>query len=237
MLERRGYAVVDLRRPQSDMFLEPRFVEVYRRCRPFTLTSPERLYALYKAVEYVVKEDVEGAVVECGVWKGGSAMLSALALDRLGDTSRRVYLYDTFEGMAAPTELDGDAARAAWAANEREGWNALCYAPLDEVRANVLGTGLAEERFVFVKGRVEDTIPDTAPDRIAVLRLDTDWYESTHHELLHLFPRLSPRGVVIVDDYGHWQGAREAVDRYFEETGQFVLLSRIDETARLGIKA
>ena len=88
----------------------------------------------------------------------------------------------------------------------------------------------------FVPGRVEETIPEAAPERIAVLRLDTDWYESTRHELEHLFPRLAVGGVLIIDDYGHWQGARRAVDEYLAASGARLLLSRIDYTGRMAVK-
>jgi O-methyltransferase len=83
---------------------------------------------------------------------------------------------------------------------------------------------------------VEDTIPNNIPEKIAILRLDTDWYESTRHELVHLFPRLSPYGVLIIDDYGCWQGAKKAVDEYISENNLRIFLSRIDSTGRIAIK-
>jgi O-methyltransferase len=89
----------------------------------------------------------------------------------------------------------------------------------------------------FVPGRVEDTLPDQAPDRISVLRLDTDWYESTWCELVHLYPRLSPGGVLILDDYLWWHGVREAVDRYSRENPPAPYLVRIDDSgARVAVK-
>ena len=94
----------------------------------------------------------------------------------------------------------------------------------------------AYPRVEFVQGRVENTLPAAAPPEIAVLRLDTDWYESTRHELEHLYPRLVDGGVLIVDDYGYWQGARQAVDEYFGETGEAILLNRIDDTGRIAVK-
>ena len=87
----------------------------------------------------------------------------------------------------------------------------------------------------FVQGMVEETIPAGAPEKIALLRLDTDWYESTHHEMVHLFPRISDGGVLIIDDYGHWAGARRAVDEYFHEHNIAILLNRLDYTGRIGI--
>ena len=107
---------------------------------------------------------------------------------------------------------------------------------LDEVTRNVLGTGYPADRVRFVEGLVEDTIPEQAPEEIAVLRLDTDWYESTRHQLVHLYPRLSSGGVLILDDYGCWLGARQAVDEYIEEHGLHLLLTRIDSSGRLVVK-
>jgi hypothetical protein len=100
----------------------------------------------------------------------------------------------------------------------------------------VLATGYPAERVHLVRGPVEETLPAAAPERLALLRLDTDWYASTRHELEHLYPRLVDGGVLIVDDYGHWQGARQAVDEYFAGTAPPPLLHRIDYTARIGVK-
>src|SRR5262249_52452971 len=108
--------------------------------------------------------------------------------------------------------------------------------PLEAVRRVMLGTGYDERKLVFVKGKVEDTVPGQAPAQIALLRLDTDWYESTRHELAHLFPRPAPGGVLIIDDYGHWQGARKAADEYFEAQRIAILLNRIDFSARIAVK-
>lgn len=217
--------------------IEPEFVEVYRRCADHTMTSMERMHALWQAARYVLARGIPGDFVECGVWRGGSSMLAALAFLRGGaDAERRFFLYDTFEGMAEPTVEDGAPAHAEWARNQRQTHNDWCYCSLEDVRANMLATGLAPERLELVKGMVEDTIPATAPDRISILRLDTDWYSSTRHELVHLFPRLESGGVLIVDDYGLWEGARRAVDEYLREAGVPLLLVRVDETGRVAVK-
>ena len=107
---------------------------------------------------------------------------------------------------------------------------------LDAVREVVLSSGYEQRLLHFVQGPVEETLPKTAPDRLALLRLDTDWYESTRHELVHLYPRLVDGGVLIVDDYGHWEGCRRAVDEYFAAEADPILLSRVDYTARIAIK-
>ena len=110
------------------------------------------------------------------------------------------------------------------------------YGSLDEVRRNLGSTGYPDQYISFIEGKVEDTIPTNVPDRISLLRLDTDWYESTRHELQHLYPRLSPGGVLIIDDYGQWAGARKAVDEYVEDKKLKILLHRIDYTGRIAVK-
>lgn len=213
--------------------------EICRAVAPFTMTSPERLFSLCRSVEYVVRHDIPGDIAECGVWKGGSMMAVARTLARLGVT-RKLFLFDTFEGMSAPTEADVSieglsAANALATEDKTTSWN-WAYSPLDEVRKNLSETGYDPQQVHFVQGKVEDTIPAQAPPRLSILRLDTDWYESTYHELVHLYPRLSVGGVLIIDDYGHWQGARKAVDQYIAENNLKLLLNRIDYTGRIAVK-
>jgi hypothetical protein len=214
-------------------------VELCRRVAPYTMTTPPRLYALVRAVEYVAARPVPGAVVECGVWRGGSMMAVALTLLRLGVTDRDLYLYDTFAGMTRPTDADvkpsGERA-ADLLATEARNSDVWAIASLEDVRTAVLGVGYPEERIHFVEGPVEETLPANAPGEIALLRLDTDWYESTKHELVHLYPRLAGSGVLILDDYGYWQGARRAVDEYLAGLDAPLLLNRIDHTARVALK-
>jgi O-methyltransferase len=207
------------------------FRDVFAACKPYTMTSPERMYALYQAVEYVLRAGIPGSFVECGVWRGGSAMVVATTLLRAGVSDRKIYLYDTFEGMSAPTERDEDLR-----GNDARALTGSCLADLDDVKTNLGSTGYPEANVVYVKGKVEETIPAVAPDAIALLRLDTDWYESTYHEFVHLYPRLQSRGVLVLDDYGHWKGAREATDRYVRECGLALLLDRVDYTGRVAIK-
>ncbi|MBM3400838.1 MAG: macrocin O-methyltransferase [Bacteroidetes bacterium] len=221
--------------------IEEEFWNIYNQCREYTMTSPERMYSLYKAVKYVVQAKLEGDFVECGVWKGGSAMVIAYTLKALRLTDRDIFLYDTFEGMSEPTEhdmknstVDGNHVRKYWEEQQKGGINEWCYSSLDEVRSNLERTGYPMSQIHTVKGKVEDSIPNTIPKKISLLRLDTDWYESTKHELMYLYPILTDKGVLIIDDYGSWAGAKKAVDEFFADTP--ILLNRVDTTGRIGVK-
>ncbi len=213
--------------------------EIVRTAQPLTMTGPARLATLVQAVTHIVRKNIPGDIAECGVWRGGSMVAVARTLLSLGDTSRRLYLYDTFDGMTQPTERDQDFAGASAASQlERDapGTGVWASASLEDVKSNLLATGYPADQIVFVPGRVEDTIPATMPETLALLRLDTDWYGSTRHELMHLYPILSQFGVLIIDDYGHWQGAREATDEFLRMLHQPLYLHRIDYTARLAVK-
>jgi hypothetical protein len=233
----RKYANRYLHRP--DLEQDEDFQNIYSKVgtkeSKYTLTPMERCYSLYKAIQYIAKGNFLGDIVECGVWRGGSAMLAALTLIKNNQTHRKIYLYDTYEGMPKPTDKDidlhGTPYRLLWK-KEKE----LLTVSLDEVKENMLSTGYPIENIIFVKGLVEDTIPHTLPNQIALLRLDTDLYESTYHELIHLYPKVMPQGVVIIDDYGHFRGAQEATEKYFTQTSQEILFHRIDYSCRVGIK-
>jgi hypothetical protein len=221
--------------------MEPEFVALYAQARAYTLTSVECMYALYQAVKFIHANKVPGAMVECGIWRGGSSMMIALTLGALGDTSRDIYLYDTYAGMTRPEDVDirsrdGMEQISRWQAFERDGYNEWTHAALDEVRANMRATGYPEDKLHFVEGDVETTIPAVAPEEISVLRLDTDWYRSTRHELHHLYPKLAPGGALIIDDYGAYEGSRKATDEYFAGAASPIFLGRIDEAARIGFK-
>jgi len=216
-------------------------LDTYHKVKPYTMTTPERIASLCNAVNYLVKNNIQGDFVECGVWRGGSTMAAIDTLIKAGDTQRDIYLYDTFEGMSEPTELDkvftGTGAGELMNSSQKEDPTSVwCYSALEEVQANVGTLKYPKQLVHYVKGKVEDSIPQTLPGKIALLRLDTDWYESTKHELEHLYPLLVPGGVIIIDDYGHWEGARKAVDEYIEGKKLPLLLNRIDYTGRIGVK-
>lgn len=227
LLYRRGYKLIPVYPPDMG---DPFKAEV-AACKPYTMTSVERMFSLAMAVRFLVESKVAGDFVECGVWKGGSALLMARTLVELGVDDRSLWLYDTFSGMSEPTDADGRRTWQRWRSLQRDTHNSWCYSPIDEVRATMARSGYPQDAIHLVEGKVEDTIPRSTPSKVALLRLDTDWYESTRHELVHLWPRLAPGGILIIDDYGKWQGARRAVDEYFEQNGP-VLLHRIDHTGR-----
>jgi O-methyltransferase len=230
------------KRYSVDPIVDKEISQIFDRCKIFTMTSKERVYGLYEAVEYVINAKIDGDFVECGVWKGGSAMVIALALIEMGQTNRAIYLYDTFEGMPCPTTEDymvlnsTAQSKLEWEKNNKIDHNDWCFSPKSEVKRNLLSTGFPEEKLIFVKGKVETTIPLTMPSKISLLRLDTDWYESTKHELIHLYPILEKNGVLILDDYGYWAGVKKAADEYFATFNAPILLNRIDRAGRIGIK-
>ena len=218
-------------------------LQILNAVRPYTMTSAARVWALVNAIQYISRNRIEGDICECGVWRGGSSMAAALKLKSLGD-SRQLWLYDTFAGMSEPTAHDKVTHNAAsaygeWREHQRGNTlNEWCFAPLDDVQRNMQSTGYPMNLVSFVVGKVEHTlsVPSNIPCAISVLRLDTDWYESTKVELETLYDRVSPGGVVIIDDYGHWDGTRRAVEEFFASRPRKMLLDRIDKAGRIGVK-
>ena len=214
-----------------------RELDIINKVKPFTMTSPERIVSLIRAINYVEDNNIEGSIVECGVWKGGSMMAALLALKT---NNRSIYLYDTFEGMSEPTKEDNsyknESAQKAYLTKD-DYWKRIeCHSSLNEVENNIYKTNYPKDKISFIQGKVEETIPKTIPDKIAILRLDTDWYESTMHEMVYLFPKLVKGGVVIIDDYGHWKGCKKAVDEYLLKQNIKLFLNRVDYTCRIGVK-
>ena len=235
--------------PVADIDRDSVFCELFGKSREYTMTSKEVMYSLYEAVRYVCERNIEGDFVECGVWRGGSALLAALAFSHFSSSARfswwrstrhripQFWLYDTFEGMTKPTvgdvDLGGNSASDYLDKFADDGrW---CYATLDDVRETFKRHGIRDDAVNFVKGDVEHTLRKRLPKKISILRLDTDWYESTKLELEILYPRLAKGGVLIIDDYGHWEGARRAVDEYFTKH-PFLFLNRTSYAVRTAIK-
>jgi hypothetical protein len=237
-----GYDVVRHREEEPEKFpsdIQGIDLAIIKEVKPYTLTSNERLISLTNAVRFVVRNNIPGAIAESGVWRGGSMMAIALTLIDEGDTSRDLFLYDTYDGMPVPTDadkrFDGRLAELELAETPK-GEGVWCRSSLDEVKSNMASTEYPSERILYIAGRVEETVPARIPPKLAILRLDTDWYESTRHELEHLFPLLADGGFLILDDYGHWQGARKAVDEFLASSSKKYFLHRLDNTGRLLIK-
>ena len=216
-------------------------IKIINSVRPYTMTSAERIFSLIESVRYVINNKVPGDIVECGVWRGGSMMATAKTLLEHNNQEKVLYLFDTFEGMTKPDEIDVSNSEL----NATKEFNGTkidsdssnwCRATIDDVKSNLFSVGYDKSKIYFIKGKVEETLPFDDIKSISILRLDTDWYKSTKHELIHLFPKISKGGVLIIDDYGFWQGARKAVDEYFSENNIQILLNRIDKTGRIAIK-
>jgi O-methyltransferase len=217
---------------------------VIGRAKQHSMTSAERMVELIRSVDYLVANEIKGDIVECGVWRGGSVMCICERLVELKDTrSRNIFLFDTFDGMAQPDDRDvqfnGENASQFLQVNEKgeRVGSYWCIADIDQVKQNLGNTDYPAHLIHYVKGKVEETLPHEPIGDIALLRLDTDWYESTYHELVHLYDKVVPGGIIIIDDYGHWQGSKKAVDDFFKERNQKPFLHRIDYSGRLIVKS
>jgi hypothetical protein len=218
--------------------VEPEILETFQLVKPYTMTGRDKVIALVTAVKHVTRVNLPGDIVECGVWRGGSMHAVARTLAADGVTDRELYLFDTFSGMTEPTEKDvrsdGRPAADMLAESSKTKW-VWAVASREDVEEGLKTLPYPYERFHLVEGPVEETIPDQAPETIALLRLDTDWYESTKHELEHLYDRLGPGGILIMDDYGSWQGSKEATDEFLAKLENPPLLHRAGR-ARIGVK-
>lgn len=225
-----GYRVERLYGPD----ITPEQRHMIERVRPWTTTGDDAILALIEATRYVEASRLSGAYVECGVWRGGSLLAIASELRRLGVNDRDLYGFDTFTGMTAPTSAD--VRYDGRSATDPASMNLYDAPSPEQVAALVTTSGYHSAHVHMVAGPVEETLPAQAPDQIALLRLDTDWHASTLHELTMLYPRLARGGVLIVDDYGHWKGARQAVDEYFATIDRAPLLMRVDYSVRICVK-
>ena len=200
----------------------PDFQEIIRAASPYTMVGKRRLLNACVSVDEVYRLGIAGAIVECGVWRGGCAAAMAAVSERRGG-SRDVWLLDSFDGLPEPTELDGTSAHEWMAGATAE---QRCVANVQEVEALLFDKfHLPRERVHIRRGWFEKTVPAAAPEigPIAVLRLDADWYESTRTCLDHLDPNVSGGGIVIIDDYGYWEGCRRATDDFLRSIGDVEL--------------
>jgi O-methyltransferase len=206
--------------------------EFVRIVKPYSMTSEERITELFNSLEYIRLNNLDGDFVECGVWKGGNILGIIEYLNYYGITDRQVWLYDTFQGMTQPEDCDVDYKNNK-ASNILK--QVLCYSSIVEVKENLSKSSFPIEKIKFVVGDVCETLDNEQhlPKTISLLRLDTDWYKSTKKELDILYPKLVNKGVLIVDDYGHWAGSKKATDEFFEQNDIEPNIKKIDYT---GIK-
>ena len=208
----------------------------------FTMTSIPRLVNTLKSCKYVVENNIPGDFVECGVWRGGNGILARKYFDHVG-SKKKVWMFDTFEGMTEPGIHDKKhgfniLAKIKYDKSLNENYVDWCYASLEDVKNNCIKSNINLNDVCFVKGDICKILlsKKNLPDRISVLRLDTDFYESTKSELEILYPLLSKTGVLIIDDYGGWEGSKKACDEYFIKMKEKIFLQVIDKTGRSGIK-
>jgi hypothetical protein len=244
---------IEINRVDKDKYLLPEFpvefstaeIEIlkYVLDKKITQLSLPRLIATVNACKYAIENDIDGDFVECGVWRGGNALVMA-ELIKLYQSPKKVWMYDTFTGMTFPTKRDkdflGNDAVQMYQKHQRVGFNESLGGPasLEEVKQNFKDKNLFGNNLNFICGDVKETLSaeKNLPRSISVLRLDTDWYASTILELETLYPRLTVEGTLLIDDYGHWQGSRAAVDQYFINYPPKPLLWFSDYTGRAGIK-
>lgn len=223
--------VPDLAKARRECFdIEDRiFWGAAEKAAPFSLLTIEKLYNLYEAVRYVSERGIPGDFVECGVYKGGAIIMMADALLAHGYEPRRIHLFDTFTGFTGRSEHDVDYGG-------REIGKFTTDSFRHELETNLKIVPYPNEHYVFVEGDVIQTSRDRCPDVISLLRLDTDTYDTTRAELENMFPRLSPGGVLIVDDYGYSRGCRKATDDFFAGHGDRLFLQRPNKGSRTAIK-
>jgi hypothetical protein len=229
--------LVDGKNVEYNDITDENFMDIFDKCRPHSLCmmyGPEVAWSLYTSIGYIVRNEIPGDIVECGVWNGGSILLIALTLIQFGDIGRKLYLYDTFDGMAKPEDIDrtfnGDPAIFAWEEHQRKGPDGPKWGfggHLEDVKQIVYSSGYPIENIIFVKGFVENTLSITKPEVISLLHLDTDFYSSTHCEMIECYPLLSVGGILNVDDYYLFQGSRFAVDNYINENKLPLYINRV----------
>jgi O-methyltransferase len=223
-----------------------RDIEVFQHVweNKLTMGLPQGLTAAIIACKHAVAAETPGDFVECGVWRGGLSLAAKMIFEEYG-SDKKAWLFDTFTGMPEPSEFDRPKfeefdTRQVFQAGQRNGFNQWCYASLEDVRSSFERAGVDMAGVRFIKGDVRSTLLDTSnlPETISVLRLDTDWYESTKVQLEALYPRLSTRGALLIDDFGYWEGVRKAVEEYFSTLPRTSrpLLYYTDLSGRMGVK-
>ena len=221
--------------------LDPETKEIFKKVKPFTMTSEIRLWSMVQSLDWIINKKIDGEIVETGCWKGGNLFLCDLYLKSKGINNKKIYGYDTFSGMPLPEKNDFKWQRSfnetleRWSMNNQKNKNNWAIVNKKNVLDNIKKIK-AEESIKLIEGKVEDSllIKNNLPKKIAMLRIDTNFYKSTKFALEVLEPLVEKEGVIIFDDYGSWVGASKAIDEYFKN--KFVWLHRVDRGSRLLIK-
>jgi hypothetical protein len=193
----------------------------------------------YTVIDYIINAKIEGALVECGVQSGKIEKIWINKLKELNVFPKEIYMYDTFTGLTEPGPKDvgiyngldtPEAVYKEWAKHNVYEVNTMCYCPLSKVMNDLYETGYPRDKLHFIKGDVRKTLLHdyNIPEKIAVLRLDTDWYDSSKIELETMFKYLVPGGVLILDDYGYWKGQKDATDEFFKNTKYEFLITQVN---------
>jgi O-methyltransferase len=197
--------------------------ELIKKVRPFTLLSPGKLKSLKRLATLVNAKGIEGDFVECGTYKGGSAAMVATELT----PGRHLWLYDSFQGMPPVREIDGVGAREAVG---------MCRADQEDVIEALSVVGLPQTQYTIRKGMFDQTFKEPLPKRVALLHCDADWYDSVTIVLETFYPLVEPGGVVVLDDFGWWEGTREAFYDFCIKHGEKPLLERLEMDQAYWIK-
>ena len=214
--------------------IEKKIISISRK---YSMTPEIRMYVLSQAIKYIKNDNLEGDFVECGIWKGGNIILFQ-KFNLLFKLKKKIYGFDTFEGMSEPGKEDRQnkiSAKEIAIKRRIRKMSDWCYSSYEEVKNNISKNTIIDNIYL-IKGKVENTLLEkkNLPKKISILRLDTDWYLSTKIELEVLYKRLVSGGVLIIDDYGTWDGARKAVDEYFKDKN--IWLHYVDRSCRFLIK-
>ena len=207
----------------------PRRALLFFKVLPYTMVSYERLVNAYALAQRTEEEKLQGAFMECGVWKGGAAAAMASA----ANPGRQIWLFDSFEGLPEPTLYDGARAKE-YAGNKISGTLdsiGKCVGPLEDVQRLFFRIlRLPGDTIHIEQGWFQDTLPAAKKQvgPIALLRMDADWYESTRCILENLFDSVVQGGYVIIDDYYCWEGCKKAVDEFMQSRGLKISFVPID---------
>jgi O-methyltransferase len=199
------------------------FSELQKKVAAYTMCDTQRLESLWNLINSTNKLGVKGDIVECGCYKGGSAALLRAGMG----PGRRLWIYDSFQGMPETTEQDG---------GEAGNWVGSCTAHIDDVREILRHTEAKDEEFIIREGLFIKTFEMDLPEKVAFLHCDADWYDSVRLVLETFYPRMPKGACIVLDDFGYWEGCRKAFYDFCERHDEKPLLERVGITQAWWIK-